>query len=136
MKPTETWVIAPTDDNRLTLTACHPKRSAAQRIVVQAKLAAEPAPAATTTTAPGSPAQPPADDATKGLEQAEASLGGDATAKWPALAWGAGFAVLYGLAWAAAVRWKRWWINLAALPVLALLLWWCFVYTDRWLPSI
>ncbi len=34
--PNETDVVAPTDDNRLTLTTCHPIGSAAQRLVVVA----------------------------------------------------------------------------------------------------
>ena len=49
VKPNDVSVLAPTDDNRLTLTACHPKYSAKLRIIVQAKLVAEPAEAPTTT---------------------------------------------------------------------------------------
>jgi len=138
VKPTETYVIAPTMDNRLTLTACHPKRSAAQRIVVQARLAAEPAPAATTTTVaqPTPGATRGSDHAREaGLEEAEASLGGDATAKWPALGFGAAFVVLYGLSWFVASRSRRWWVYAAATPGYVALLWFCFLFTDRWLPS-
>ena len=40
--PSDGSVLRPTGDNRLTLTACHPKYSAKQRIIVQAKLVAEP----------------------------------------------------------------------------------------------
>lgn len=36
--PTDVWVAAPTGGARLTLTSCHPKGSARQRIVVQAEL--------------------------------------------------------------------------------------------------
>ena len=36
--PTEVSVIAPTSDSRLTLTTCHPKFSAAQRLIVIASL--------------------------------------------------------------------------------------------------
>ncbi|MBA2280239.1 MAG: class E sortase, partial [Acidimicrobiia bacterium] len=36
--PTEVGVIAPTPDNQLTLTTCHPKGSAAQRLIVTARL--------------------------------------------------------------------------------------------------
>ncbi len=42
--PTATWVLDDHGDSRLTLTACHPKRSAAQRIVVTATLDTTPAP--------------------------------------------------------------------------------------------
>lgn len=43
--PSDVHVIADQGDNRLTLTACHPKYSAEQRIIVTAVLASEPAPA-------------------------------------------------------------------------------------------
>jgi sortase A len=36
--PTEVSVIAPTRDSRLTLTTCHPKFSAAQRLIIVASL--------------------------------------------------------------------------------------------------
>lgn len=41
--PSEVWVIGPRGDDRLTLTACHPRYSARQRIVVTAVLDGEPA---------------------------------------------------------------------------------------------
>ncbi len=36
--PSATWVLGDFDDNRITLTACHPKYSARQRIIVAAEL--------------------------------------------------------------------------------------------------
>jgi sortase A len=42
--PSEVGVIADKGDDRLTLTACHPKYSAEQRIIVTATLLAEPNP--------------------------------------------------------------------------------------------
>jgi sortase A len=39
--PTDLWVIDPTPEPTVTLIACHPKHSAAQRIVVKGKLAAK-----------------------------------------------------------------------------------------------
>lgn len=42
--PQDTWVLGQDDRNMLTLTACHPKFSARQRIIVQAELVGEPAP--------------------------------------------------------------------------------------------
>jgi sortase A len=59
--PDDISVLADADDNRLTLTACHPRYSARQRIVVTAHLVG-PAltfPGPTTTAAPG-PASPDA----------------------------------------------------------------------------
>lgn len=42
VKPTEVHVLNDFGDNRLTLTACHPKFSARQRIIVNAELISEP----------------------------------------------------------------------------------------------
>ena len=44
VQPNETWVVKDQGDNRLTLTSCHPKYSAAQRYVVVAQLTESSAP--------------------------------------------------------------------------------------------
>jgi sortase A len=44
VRPSATWVLGDFGDDRLTLTACHPKLSSRQRIVVAAALVDEPAP--------------------------------------------------------------------------------------------
>ena len=45
VSPSDTWVLGQeSGENLLTLTACHPKYSARQRIIVQAELVGEPAP--------------------------------------------------------------------------------------------
>ncbi len=41
VKPSATWVLGDFGDNRITLTACHPKLSARQRIIVTAELVGE-----------------------------------------------------------------------------------------------
>lgn len=42
--PTDVYVLDPTRDNRLTLTTCHPKLTARQRMIVVAELLGSPAP--------------------------------------------------------------------------------------------
>lgn len=42
VKPSATWVLGDFGDNRITLTACHPKLSARQRIIVTAELVGDP----------------------------------------------------------------------------------------------
>jgi sortase A len=130
VKPTQVSVLAATDDNRLTLTACHPKHSASQRIIVTAMLTAEPA--ATTPT--------PRDGATGEVAAAAsdnetALFAGDPSAKWPALVFGLAFVALWALAWWLGRRWRPWAAYLVAAPGLIVLLWFCFFYTDHWLPS-
>lgn len=44
VQPDATWVLDDFGDDRLTLTACHPKLSARQRIIVAAELVDEPVP--------------------------------------------------------------------------------------------
>ncbi len=43
VSPRDIWVLDPTEDNRLTLTTCHPKWTARQRLIVVAELVGEPA---------------------------------------------------------------------------------------------
>lgn len=43
VRPSATWVLGDFGDNRVTLTACHPKLSSRQRIIVAAELVEEPA---------------------------------------------------------------------------------------------
>ncbi|MCB0989909.1 MAG: class E sortase, partial [Acidimicrobiales bacterium] len=42
--PKDVYVLDPSDDNRLTLTTCHPKLTARQRMIVVAELLGDPAP--------------------------------------------------------------------------------------------
>lgn len=42
VRPADTWVLRDFGDNRVTLTACHPKYSAARRIIVAAELVTDP----------------------------------------------------------------------------------------------
>ena len=128
VKPTQTEVLAPSEDNRLTLTACHPKRSAKQRIIVTATLTAEPA-VATVGTGEGEVAAPSDDD--------EAALfSGDPDAKYPALVFGLAAFGVWLVAWLVGRRWNQWASAVVFAVPIVVLIWFCFVYTDRWLPSL
>lgn len=138
VRPADSWVIGPSEENLLTLTACHPKYSARQRIIVRAKLvsdAAPPAPA-DTAAAPGR-----SDAGGAGDAGADALIAGDPDEKAPAIAWGAGFLALWGAMWGFSARTirrggGRWWPAFAAgVPASAVLLWVCFTHLDRFLPS-
>jgi sortase A len=96
-------------DNRLTLTACHPKYSARQRIVIIAKLAANvtPAPAPPVDTSVQVPDQT---DDTALEEGLDAGLSGEHASPWPAIM--LGFAC--GLIWLAA-----WLVSKMIRPVIA-----------------
>lgn len=140
---TGVWVLDDFGDNRLTLIACHPKRSSAQRIVVTGQLEEDPVepdpeptppdetdetdePAAPTTTTT-LPTEPVADWG-EGLD-------GDTSALVPTLVWGSLFGLGLLVAWAIGQRWRRWPTYVLSSPVLAWLLWSCFVHLDQLLPS-
>jgi sortase A len=130
--PTDVWVVANTPDAQLTLTACTPKGSAAQRIVVKAKLAAKTSAPPTLSPKPRvtGPGKGRSSDATlvEGLSGQQRSLA-------PSILWGIIVAVL-GLAWWWAFRrWRhpRTWM-LGVVPfVIALFPF--YVYLERALPS-
>lgn len=132
-------VLDDAGDNRLTLTACHPKFSSRQRIVVTALLTDNPKPALPTTTTVVEDAPPtsegdilPDDDAV--LDFGE-GLSGDADALTPALAWGGLFLTMLGAVIYLGRRWRRWPSYLLASPVLVVLLYYTFMYLDQYLPS-
>ena len=133
VRPSESSVLDNTEENRLTLTACHPKYSASQRIVVTAALVADPAPTAVTTTlAPTSGAKPAptkASDLTSGFA-------GDPKALWPAIGFGLAAAGVWLATWLAAKRYSTIWCYIVGTPLFLFLLWFSFVFIDRWLPAI
>ena len=129
VSPTDVSVLADKGDNRITLTACHPKYSAKQRIIVNAVLDTEPA-----ATSPLSAATREA--ATKASSQFDEGLGGEQSALPTAVAFAAGALAVGLLAWFLGSRWKRWPVYLVATPLVLILVWCSYVYLDRYLPAI
>ena len=125
VSPDEVSVLDPTDDNRLTLTTCHPKYSAAQRLIVVAQLVGPVAPAPAVSPEPTVPRDP----------TALAGLSGASTDKGPAIAWGAVAAAVWILAYAIGRRWRRWPAYIIATPVFLIVLFMFFENFARLLPS-
>jgi sortase A len=124
VQPGDVWILDQGEDNRLTLMACHPKYSAAQRIVVQAEMVGIPA-----------PPTPVAVESAPAPILGETLLTNDPDALWPAVAWGA-VALLVGLvAWFAGRRWRRWPAYLLAVPVFAVPLFLSFENIAKLLPA-
>lgn len=137
VRPTDGSVIGPTDDDRLTLTACHPKYSAAQRIVVHAKLISDSVPAAPTTTPPSGRTDR---ESASTVTDEDALIAGDPNEKTPTMLWGGAFLAMWAALWFGAARLSarqtRWWpLMVVGSPVSLLLLWICFTHLDRFLPS-
>lgn len=135
--PSQTEILDDKGDNRLTLMACHPKYSAAERIVVEAKLVSNPAePSPVTEADPGSSATALAN---LGSDETSTELisGGDANARLPAVLWGLAAAGVVLLAWLLG-RWKRplrWPAYLLAVVPFLVLLFFCFENVTKLLPS-
>jgi sortase A len=111
VKPSQVEVLNPTPAPTLTLTTCHPKYSAKERLIVVSNLApgqkaTAPTPTATTTPPGG-----------KGQELASEGLGGDAglaseRSKVPTILWGLLTAAI-GIGWWLAIRKRRHWVSYA-----------------------
>jgi sortase A len=121
--------------NRLTLMACHPKYSAAQRIVVTAVLETPPAPA---TPIPEEQGQVTVDASDDPL------AGGDSSAWPPALLWSAAALGVWFLTWLAGRLLRRrmggafgWQLlpYVVGLPVFAVVLFVAFTDIARLLPA-
>jgi len=130
VKPSQNEVLAPTDDNRLTLTTCNPKYSAAQRLIVTARLVDAPAPATPLVDPP--PEQGRTDD---GSELAGETVSGVRVSRTPTLLWG----LLAATVWAVTAVLARRWGPLAAYamgtPVFLVVLFVFFENVARLLPA-
>lgn len=126
--PTEVSVLAPTEDDRLTLTTCHPRYSARQRLIVSATLVDEPAPAPP-------PPTVPAGEEPRPLSFEEPSLSGDRAAAGPTFVWGLLAALVALATWFAATRWKRWPAYLVGAPVFLVVLFLFYENVARLLPA-
>lgn len=141
--PSASEVLDPTDDNRLTLTTCHPRYSARQRMIVIAGLTDEPVappPAPTTTTTTEKKRdddRPPlpneADDNPVLLD--DPSLSGDSAARGPALAWGAAAALVWLASWLASKRVGRIAAYAVGGPIFGVVLFIFFENFARLLPA-
>jgi sortase A len=139
VRPSEVSVLAPTQDNRLTLTTCHPRYSAKQRLIVVAALIGE--------AAPPSPTAPPGP--TAGEEQTpeeqeqsqrptlegDANLSGDRAPARPAVLWGLLVALVWLATWAVSKRWRKWPAYAIGTPVFLVVLFVFFENFSRLLPA-
>lgn len=129
VSPDETEVLDATDDNRLTLSTCEPRFSAARRLIVVAMLKGEAA-----QPPPEQPSQPAA--LPQSLAESErAGLSGGNAANGPAIAWGLGAALVGLLTWLLGRLWRRWPAYLLGIPGFLVVLFFFFENFSRLLPS-
>ncbi|HEX2850314.1 MAG TPA: class E sortase [Acidimicrobiales bacterium] len=143
VRPTQSEVLDPTPDNRLTLTTCNPRFSAAQRLVVVSKLTDNPAPApppaatpsdegSTASTVPGSPSTTAS---TPSSIPGEAGLSGTSSSKLPAILWGLLAALVWLATWLLSKRWGRLPAYAMGTPVFLVVLFIFFENFARLLPA-
>ena len=125
--PGDVEVIEDKGDNRITLTACHPKFSAQQRIIVSAVLEAQPAPA---TTRPA-----PTTSVDNGVSF-EDSLGWQYDQTGPTALWAFLTACVGAAAWLIGRMWRRVWAYALSAPFLVASLLVCFSHLDKLIPAV
>ena len=126
VEPTAFEVLDDKGDDRLTLTACHPKYSARQRIIAVATLADEPVVA---------PARVKDEGFYRDPSTFDAGPGGAKAGNWPAIWLGVGCAAIWLVAWLVGRRWKKWPAYAIASPFFFVMLFFFFENFARLLPS-
>jgi sortase A len=132
--PDQVEVLDDFGDDRLTLTACHPKYSARQRIVVVAALQG-PAAAASDTPSSGTGTSDDSGTAAGGGRTIDAGLGGERASAWPAVLLGVACALIWVAAWLLGTLWRKWPAYLVCLPVFLVMLFFFFENFSRLLPA-
>ena len=122
VSPRQVEVLDSTEDNRLTLTTCHPRYSASQRLIVVAALKGEAA-------AP-SPPRP-----RRIAVQLDEGLSGDPSARLPALLWGLAAGAVWLAAYLLGRRWRKWPAYAIGVVPFAVLLFIFFENFARLLPA-
>lgn len=137
VEPSRVDVLNDFGDNRLTLTSCHPRYSARQRIIVTAALAGTPAPPP-----PSESSRPPTENPpmlpSEDVPEPTAiqgNLSGDQASAVPAVAWGAVAGAVWLGTWLAGRRWRRWPAYLVGTPVFLVALFVFFENVSRLLPA-
>ncbi|MDZ7732296.1 MAG: sortase [Acidimicrobiia bacterium] len=120
--PRDSWILDDYGDDRLTLMACHPKYSAAQRIVTVAELVGPPAP---------TPEEAPQPD----TEAIGDLAGGDDTKRLPAVLWALAAAAVWFTFWYLGRVWRRWPAYVLGTPVFLVVLFVCFTFVEQLLPA-
>lgn len=120
-------IVAEDQPDMLTLTACHPKYSAKQRIVVQAKLVSDLSPVVQAVSTK---------DIESSSQKIEDSLAGDPAEKWPALWFGLAALFVWILVIIIGKIWMKWPAYLLGVVPFFFLLFLCFEHVNRFIPAV
>ena len=134
--PEDVWVLDDTPDNRLTLTTCHPKYSAEQRLIIFAALSGPAIDAPPPSATPGTPTTTPPRSRELAAGGDRPGLSGAGAANRPAIAWAIIAASIWLAAWAVG-HWtgRRWTAYIVGTPVFLVALFLFFENVARLLPA-
>ena len=135
--PSAVEVVDDQGDDRLTITSCHPKYSARERIVLTAELADEPAPAPPPVEAPARPDDelPDEEPDRAAAPELEVLDGDERGPLAPAIAWGAVVLVVWLAFYSLSRRWRPIPAYLLGAPVFAIALFVFFEAVAETLPA-
>ena len=135
--PSDVAVVAPTTDNRLTLTTCTPRYSASKRLIVVAKLVgpATAPPTAPRPTPPLPSSARPIRDLPSIDDTTPSTLSGTGESRVPAIAWGFVCAVIWLGAYLVGRGWRKWAAYLLATPLFLVALFIFFENFARFVPA-
>jgi sortase A len=147
VSPSQVEVLNNQGDNRLTLTACHPKYSASQRIIVSARLVGTAAPVSPAPPGQSNPGELPgdgdgdsdggdsSDEAASGRSIDAAGLSGEGASAWPAVLLAIACGFVWVAAWVLGMLWQRWPAYGVCLPLFLVMLYYFFESFSRLLPA-
>lgn len=128
--PSAVYVLDPTGDDRLTLTTCNPRFSAAERLVVVARLVSPAADSPPPDAAPPPPPGPPTQ-----IASLDAGLSGASTSRAPAILFGLLAAAIWAGAYLLGRAWRRWPAYAVALVPFLVVLFLFYENVARLLPA-
>ena len=134
--PDEVSVLDDTEDGRLTLTTCNPKYSAAERLIIVAKLTTPVAPTPSPDPSAAATAPLPRERLSLAAEEGRAGLSGVRAARGPTVAWGIVAASVWLATWFLSHMWRRRWpAYLLGTPIFLAVLFMFFENVARLLPA-
>jgi sortase A len=126
VSPKAVEVLDDKGDNRLTLSACNPKYSARERIVIVAMLAPDEV---------ALPRPPRSEEDEAAARPALEDIDGAGAPAWPAILLGVVCALIWALAWWIGRHWRKWPSYALGFPFFMVTLFFFFEEFSRLLPS-
>lgn len=136
VSPRQVEVLEDNGDNRITLTACHPKHSARERIVINAVLKSPAAKAKPVAVETPEKAPEVKQQVMSVSQQFDEGLSGDSSALPKAIGFGVLALAIAGAAMYLRRLTKPWVVWSAGTPLILVAIWFMYLNLDRYLPPL